>query len=157
LNWLSHYIEILKTLQENKIPFAVTGTFALYLQNKKFSEQYELKDCDIFIEYTSEALTSFVGIMRDHDWSVKIWEEEAIIENLLQQAEGKYYIRCTKENLILDGTYDYEKDKFGDMKKDLIYQEGLPMICASKILEGKKYRGTERDLLAVEVFNSICI
>jgi hypothetical protein len=68
----------------------VTGTFALYLQKKNFGEQYEIKDCDIFITYTQENLLAFLTCMQANDWKVKIWEEEIDFPRLMEQAEGKY-------------------------------------------------------------------
>lgn len=152
---LTHYIEILKLLHANHLSFAVTGTFGLYLQNKTFAQNYSLKDCDIFIRYSEETLRSIILLMKNNGWHTTLWEEEINLEGLMKQAEGKYYIRCRKEHLILDATYDYEADKFGDMNKDLIYVNELPVINASKILEGKKYRGTEKDLLSIAVFKNL--
>lgn len=152
---LELYIESLKNLQEAKISFAVTGTFALYLQKKKFAECYTIKDCDIFISYHEETLRRFVIAMRQAGWTVKIWEEEADLSTLMQQAKDKYYIRCTNNELIFDATYEHEANIYGDPEKDIIQVNGMPVINAAKILEGKKYRNTERDRRAVECFGNV--
>lgn len=151
---LEWYIDQLKTLQETKIPFTVTGTFALYLQEKSFATCYSINDCDIFIPYAEYVLKDFIIAMRRSGWLVKIWEEEADLSCLMQQAKDKYYIRCTKNDLILDATYEYEAHIYGDPERDAILVDGMFMINAAKILEGKKYRNTERDRRAVECFGN---
>ncbi len=155
MNPLKTYIETLYYLQKNNILFTVTGTFALYLQERKFSEKYSIKDCDIFIANTKENLSAFVLSMKAQQWEVWIWEEPVLMKNLMEQAKGKKYIRCTKHSLIVDATYEHEAAVFGDPKNDTILVEGLSVIRATKILSGKKHRGTERDLLAITCFKNL--
>ncbi len=154
MNALESYIDQLKKLQEEKILFTVTGTFALYLQQKNFATCYTINDCDIFIPFSEDMLQRFVIAVRKGGWKVKIWEEEADLSSLMQQAKGKYYLRCTKDDLILDATYEHEAHIYGDPEKDSIEADGMPVIKAAKILEGKKYRNTEKDRRAVECFES---
>jgi len=155
LTTLKSYLDTILILREHAIDFVVTGTFALYLQKKNFGEQYEIKDCDIFITYTQENLLAFLTCMQANGWKVKIWEEEIDFPRLMEQAEGKYYIRCTKNDLIFDATYEHEAAIYGDPAVDTIYVNNIPVIDSKKILSGKKYRGYERDLAAVEVFESL--
>ncbi len=152
MNPLERYLEIINTLQENNLSFVVTGTFALYLQDTSFAERYTIKDCDIFIDYKEEIIFSFVSLMKQEKWSVNVWKEEIDNQNLMPQLNGKYYIRCTKDDLVFDATYEHEAEIYGDPIKDLKIINGIPVIAADKILAGKRYRGTERDLRAVECF-----
>ncbi len=103
---MNSYILILQQFNQQQIPYAVIGTWALKWMHPNIMQDYVVKDCDLLIANNITTIRQAIDILQKASWTVSVWEttiNEMVDADFLK---GKYYLRATKDDLILDLTYE---------------------------------------------------
>jgi hypothetical protein len=140
----SPYLQTLLQLQASGIHYCVMGTFGLGLYNAEFP-LYPVTDCDIMVRNEAENLNKLAKVLQELHWQLYLWEEPVSYPLPLEKLPGKYYIRASQQEAILDVTYECESICWPSFEEKLSFIQGIPVASIDHILYLKKRRNREKD------------
>jgi hypothetical protein len=147
------YQEVLKSLLTNGLRFVVIGTYGLWLRLGRFSN-HRIKDCDLVIENSSPNIELFTKRMLELSWQVRLWNEPIGIPIDTSLLKGKYYLRATRDRLVIDATYECEYIEWEDISRHSSKFNSVPVASIEHILKLKRIRGGETDWKIIEEIDS---
>jgi len=104
------YEQTLRSLQSRGAKFCVIGTFGLALHGIELPD-YTLTDCDLLAENDAQNLNLIAQVLQELDWKLYLWNTPVIYPLPLNELPGKYYLRATRQNAIIDIAYENEYEQ----------------------------------------------
>jgi hypothetical protein len=140
---LQHYQEALELLVHEGVRFCVIGTYGLLLHGIDLSN-YKMRDCDLMC--AKDQLKAFATTMHSAGWAMTVWEEPLPMPFTEQQIDGKFYIRCKKNEHQIDMTYEHDSFAIEPIVQSAQMIDGVPVASIEWIITLKRSTKRARDL-----------
>lgn len=147
---MEDYLPILESLRQAGVAYAAIGTWALKVYFPEKMADYTLHDCDIVLAPTEDNVRLAIQVLQQQGWQTMVWGNAVDAGTDFAELAGKYYVRATSGEWVVDMTYECAID-WSAMAGELQFLHGLPVAALAHIFALKRRKeghAGEADALA---------
>ncbi len=136
------YLPILRSLRDAGVEYAAIGTWALKIMFRDKMPGYVLRDCDVVLAPNETNIMLAVRLLNAAGWATCLWGIPVNDATNFSEFAGKYYVRATQGELVLDLTY-HCMIPWEAMWSQMQVASGVHVASLTHILSLKRYKAIE--------------
>ena len=133
---------VVAALGRHQVPHLIIGSFCVELLAPGLLGR-QPRDLDLLLPDERGPLESFVAAMHELGYAITSWQEAVSLPLKMEKLRGRFYLRATRNALIVDGTYECPWLPFAATRDRA--QEVGPFIVACLADQKKLYRARDSE------------
>ncbi|UGT40638.1 hypothetical protein LTV02_32315 [Nocardia yamanashiensis] len=141
---IATYLAALRALRASGVPYVVIGGLALHLRYGALLD-LPVRDCDLLLPSAAIGPDACTAALCAQGWRVRSWQDDVHPPLDPEMLAGRYYLRATQGNGIIDATYEYDAVTWPEAEAAAELHAGVPVAAPAHLIALMAARDSAQD------------
>lgn len=141
---IATYTAALRALRAAGVPYVVIGGLALHLRYGPLLD-LPIRDCDLLLPSRTNGPDACAATLHARGWRVRSWQDDVYPPLDPGLLTGRFYLRATRGNGIIDATYEYDAVTWTEVSAAAESHDGIPVAAPRHLIALMAARGSAQD------------